>query len=88
MEFLSYAIAIIRNVYKPKELQMPAPQEPASQDDWGDDDPAPELKLNPKWLRTLNTSKPGGERMNADCQYKRSRTLCSEAKSSHTPANI
>ena len=63
MEYLAYATAILRNVFKPKEVQTPAPQEPASQDGWGDDDPAPELKLNPKWLRTLKTDRPGGARM-------------------------
>ena len=58
MERLSYGIAILRSVYKPQEMPVPEAESPPSPDE----DLHPELKINPKWLRNLNISKPGGER--------------------------
>ena len=64
MEYLAYACAVCRNVFKIKPEDPPAAQrEPAAQGGGDEEELNPELRLNPKWLRTLRTDRPGLNRV-------------------------
>ena len=81
-EYLAYACAVCRNVFRIRPDDLPAVQ-PAVAAPGGDDEDElqPELRLNPRWLTTLRTDRPGlnrvqnGYPINEHLQYHKDKAL-------------
>ena len=81
-EYLAYACAVCRGVFRVRPDDVPAVQ-PAVAAPGGDDeeDLQPELRLNPRWLTNLRTDRPGlnrvqnGYPINEHLQYHKDKAL-------------
>ena len=88
-EYLAYASAICRNIFRPtpspvRPAVQPAPEAPGGDAD--DEDLQPELRTNPRWLVTLRTNRPGLQRVqngwpiNEHLQYHKDKALAANTE--------
>ena len=82
-DYLAYASAICRGIFRPPPPVLPAvqPAPAAPGNDADDEDLQPELRVNPRWLTTLRTNRPGLQRVqegwpiNEHLQYHKDKAL-------------
>ena len=87
-EYLAYASAIIRNIYRPPPPVLPAvqPAPVAPGGDADDEELQPELRDNPRWLTQLRTNRPGLQRVqsgwpiNEHLQYHKDKALAATSE--------
>ena len=82
-DYLAYASAICRGIFRPTPPVRPAvqPAPAAPGDDADGEELQPELRVNPRWLITLRTDRPGLQRVqdgwpiNEHLQYHKDKAL-------------